>query len=217
MCNVWDIGKDPVEFYDKQLDLVQKLWDNQNELSDFVKFPDNLILKNIKSKKVPITNRLLNWKNNINTNHKDVHLAISALSPYAKWEQGYDEKDVGNDFLNKYGFFELIGPTGHYETSEMAFYVNFFDINAYYPWHNHEAEELYFIVSGKAKFECEDQDVEILSSTKTRLHKSFQPHAITTIENQVLSFVIWKNKWPFNCYMLYGFWFYWRLHGISGR
>ena len=26
---------------------VQKLWDNQKELSDFVKFPDNLILKNI--------------------------------------------------------------------------------------------------------------------------------------------------------------------------
>ena len=182
------------DIFNKAKNEVQKLWDNQNELSDFVKFPDNLILKNIKSKKVPITNRLLNWKNNINTNHKDVHLAIGALSPYAKWEQGYDEKDVGNDFLNKYGFFELIGPTGHYETSEMALYVNFLDKNAYYPWHNHEAEELYFIVSGKAKFECEDQDIEILSSTKTRLHKSFQPHAITTIENQVLSFVIWKNK-----------------------
>ena len=98
------------DIFNKAKNEVQKLWDNQNELSDFVKFPDNLILKNIKSKKVPITNRLLNWKNNINTNHKDVHLAISALSPYAKWEQGYDEKDVGNDFLNKYGFFELIGP-----------------------------------------------------------------------------------------------------------
>ena len=118
------------DIFNKAKNEVQKLWDNQNELSDFVKFPDNLILKNIKSKKVPITNRLLNWKNNINTNHKDVHLAISALSPYAKWEQGYDEKDVGNDFLNKYGFFELIGPTGHYETSEMALYVNFLDKNA---------------------------------------------------------------------------------------
>ena len=32
---------------------------------------------------------------------------------------------VGKDFLSKYGFFELIGPTGHYETSEMALYINF--------------------------------------------------------------------------------------------
>ena len=35
LCNVWDIGKDPVEFYDKQLDLVQKLWENL--IDDFEK------------------------------------------------------------------------------------------------------------------------------------------------------------------------------------
>ena len=76
----------------------------------------------------------------------------------------------------------------------MALYVNFLDKNAYYPWHNHEAEELYFIVSGEAKFESKNQKEEILSSTKTRFHKSYQPHAITTSDHQILSFVIWKNK-----------------------
>ena len=182
------------EIFDKAKNEIQNLWNNNNELSNFVKFPDNLILKNIKSKRAPVTNKLFNWREKLNTNHTDLHLAISDLSPYVNWEQGYEEKEVGKDFLSKYGFFELIGPTGHYETSEMALYVNFLDQNAYYPWHNHEAEELYFIVSGKAKFECKDQNIEILSSTKTRLHRSFQPHAITTIENQVLSFVIWKNK-----------------------
>ena len=34
----------------------------------------------------------------------------------------------------------------------------------------------------------------MLTSTQTRLHKSFESHAITTDENPVLSFVIWKNK-----------------------
>ena len=28
LCNTWDFGNDPILFYDKQLDLVQKLWDN---------------------------------------------------------------------------------------------------------------------------------------------------------------------------------------------
>ena len=67
---------------------VQKLWDNQNELSDFVKFPDNLILKNIKSKKVPITNRLLNWKDNINTNTAASHLLLKRKY-WAKSNKGY--------------------------------------------------------------------------------------------------------------------------------
>ena len=37
--------------------------------------------------------------------------------------------EVGKEFLNKYGFFELIGPTGHFETSDMALYVNFLEMN----------------------------------------------------------------------------------------
>ena len=52
----------------------------------------------------------------------------------------------------------------------------------------------YFIVSGEAKFDSNNQNEEILSSTKTRFHKSYQPHAITTSDQQILSFVIWKNK-----------------------
>ena len=182
------------DIFNKAKNEIQKLWTNHKELSNFVTFPNNLVLKNLKPQKVPVTDKLFNWNENLNTNLTELHRAISNLSPHVNWEQGYNEKEVDKDFLNKYGFFELIGPSGHFETSEMALYVNFLDKNTYYPWHNHEAEELYFIVSGEAKFESKDQDEEILSSTKTRFHKSFQPHAITTIENKVLSFVIWKNK-----------------------
>ena len=57
------------DIFNKAKNEVQKLWANQNELSDFVKFPENLILKNIKSKKVPITNKLLNWKDAITKLH----------------------------------------------------------------------------------------------------------------------------------------------------
>ena len=182
------------DIFDKAKIEVQKLWTNHKELSNFVNFPKNLVLKSLKSQKISVTDKLFNWNKNLNTKLLELHKAISDLSPYVNWEQGYNEKEVGKDFLNKYGFFELIGPTGHFQTSEMALYVNFLDKNAYYHWHNHEAEELYFIVSGEAKFESKNQNEEILSSTKTRFHKSYQPHAITTSDQQILSFVIWKNK-----------------------
>ena len=35
LCNTWDMGDDPILYYDKQLDLVKKLWDNL--LYDFEK------------------------------------------------------------------------------------------------------------------------------------------------------------------------------------
>ena len=92
------------EIFDKAKNEIQNLWNNNNELSNFVKFPDNLILKNIKSKRAPVTNKLFNWREKLNSNHTDLHLAISDLSPYVNWEQGYEEKEVGKDFLSKYGF-----------------------------------------------------------------------------------------------------------------
>ena len=173
---------------------IEKLWTKNKRLSNFVNWPKSLVLTKKPINEIKVTKKLSSWKSKGSEQVNKIHNLITNLAPYVNWDNGYREDQVSKEFLDKYGFFELIGPTGHYETSEMALYVNFLDQNAYYPWHNHEAEELYFIVSGKAKFECKDQNIEILSSTKTRLHKSFQPHAITTIENQVLSFVIWKNK-----------------------
>ena len=139
---------------------VEKLWYNNNTLSNFVKFPKNLSLINFSRNKIPVTEKLFNWNSNLESNLKELHILISSISPYVNWEQGYEENDVGKDFLNKYGFFELIGPSGHFKTTEMALYVNYLCKNAYYPWHNHDAEELYFIVSGEAKFESKNQNTE---------------------------------------------------------
>ena len=128
------------DIFNKAKNEIKKLWIDHKELSNFVTFPNNLVLKNLKPQKAPVTDKLFNWNENLNTNLTELHRAISNLSPHVNWEQGYNEKEVDKDFLNKYGFFELIGPSGHFETSEMALYVNFLDKNTYYPWHNHEAE-----------------------------------------------------------------------------
>ena len=173
---------------------IDKLWEKYEVLSNFAKLPKDLELVNFNTNKLPVTEKLSNFNSNLNSSTKDLHDAIKDLTYYVNWEPGYGEEDVGKDFLNKYGFFELIGPTGHFQTSEMALYVNYLDQNTHYPLHNHEAEELYFVLSGEAKFESENEKSEILTSTKTRFHKSYQQHAITTTNQQVLSIVIWKNK-----------------------
>ena len=173
---------------------IEKLWAKYDVLSNFTDLPKNLNLKNLKTNKLPVTDKILNFNSNMNSNTKELHHALKDLTNYVNWEPGYGEQDVGKDFLNNYGFFELIGPTGHFETSEMALYVNYLEKNTHYPLHNHEAEELYFVLSGEAKFESTNEKSELLASTRTRFHKSYQPHAITTSNQQILSIVIWKNK-----------------------
>ncbi len=181
--------------FDEVINEIHNLWVNNLELSNFVKWPKDLCLSKIKSNKVEVTNKLSKWKRKDHSSTSKIHNLISTLSPYVNWEKGYDEKEVGKKFLKKYGFFELIGPTGHFLTSKMGLYVNFLDSDTCYPWHNHEAEELYFVISGEAKFESKNEKSEILKSTNTRFHKSYQPHSITTTNEKILTFVIWKNKY----------------------
>ena len=173
---------------------IKYIWSTNQTLSNFVSLPEKIKLDNVKNNQINATTKLASWSESDVASNKKIHKIISSLSFYVKWENGYTEKDVNKNFLNNYGFFEFIGPTGHFKTSEMALYVNYLDKNTLYPLHNHEAEELYFIISGEAKFENNNGDYEILTSNKTRFHKSFEPHAITTNNKQILSLVIWKNK-----------------------
>ena len=82
------------DIFNKAKNEIKKLWIDHKELSNFVTFPNNLVLKNLKPQKVPVTDKLFNWNENLNTNLTELHRAISNLSPYVNWEQGYDENEV---------------------------------------------------------------------------------------------------------------------------
>jgi mannose-6-phosphate isomerase-like protein (cupin superfamily) len=172
---------------------IFKLWEKNLDLSNFSKLPKDLIYNNLQSNYIEPAKRLKTWKSNF-TKTENIHEIIRELTPYINWKQTYDVKDVGKSFLEKYGYFELFGPTGHFLTKKMGLFVIFFDTNNFYTWHNHEADELYFVLSGSAKFESVGDKSEILTPMKTRLHKSFQPHSLTTYNDKCLSLVIWRDK-----------------------
>ena len=169
------------------------LWSSHKNLNEFVKLPKSLKYNNIPNNKIESVKILESWEEN-DSSIKSTHKLIKEVSSHVHWKQTYDEKDVGKNFLDKFAYFELFGPTGHFLTDEMSLFVIFFDKETYYTWHNHEAEELYFVISGSAKFESKDDVPEILYKTKSRFHKSFQPHSLTTLKDKCLCFVVWRNK-----------------------
>ena len=181
----------------KLFDLLKKeifiLWPSHKNLNEFVKLPKNLKYNSIPNNKIEPVKILENWEEN-DSSIKSIHKLIKEVSPYAHWKQTYDEKDVGKNFLDKFAYFELFGPTGHFLTNDMSLYVIFFDKNTYYTWHNHEAEELYFVISGSAKFESKGDKSEILNKLKSRFHKSYQPHSLTTLNEKCLCIVMWRDK-----------------------
>lgn len=119
--------------------------------------------------------------------------AIAAVAPLAHWRQTYTEDEVGRDFLNRYGYFELIGPAGHFHSDRTRAYIAYWGAGLHYPWHLHEAEELYLILAGRALFEADGQPRALLGPGDMSYHASNQPHAMTTGGDPLLALILWRG------------------------
>lgn len=120
--------------------------------------------------------------------------AIVAAATAAYWQRTHSEAEVGRDFLERYGWFELVGPGGHFRSDQTRAYISCWGEGLYYSWHLHEAEELYFILAGSAYFEADGLEPALLGPGDTRLHASNQPHAMTTFDRPVLGLVLWRGS-----------------------
>ena len=142
---------------------------------------------------IPATGILKAWSDG----HIDVTLetcdAIRDLTDYANWQLTYTVEEVGQDFLDRYGWFELVGPEGHYRSDQIRAYIAYWGENLFYPWHLHEAEELYYILAGEALFEAEGELPVMLRPGDIRIHSSNQPHQMTTGDSPVLTLVLWRG------------------------
>lgn len=115
------------------------------------------------------------------------------MTPYAHWTRTYTEAEVGAHFLRHYGYFELVGPTGHYIDERTRAYVAYWGAGLDYDWHSHQAEELYFVVSGSGHFRSEGDDDAKLGRGGVRTHRSNQRHALRIEQDPILTFVLWRG------------------------
>ena len=79
---------------------IYQLWENNLELSNFTKLPEDLIYNDAHPNYIMPAKKLENWESNSSETMK-VHDMIKQLSPYVNWKQTYEEKNVGKSFLEK--------------------------------------------------------------------------------------------------------------------
>lgn len=142
---------------------------------------------------VPAVQFVRGWTEGNTATTAELHEAVREIADLADWRQTYSEDEVGADFLNRYGWFELVGPKGHFHSNEVRAYIAYWGENLYYPWHVHEAEELYYIIAGQALFEAEGMPPQVLGPGDIRVHSSNQPHAMTTTDSPVLALALWRG------------------------
>ncbi len=127
------------------------------------------------------------------TNAHPLARQFCAASPYAQWRETYKGSAIGDDFLNRFGCFCLIGSGGAYLSDQMGAYVVYMPPDLPYPWHHHPAEEAYLILAGSAEFHREGHAPETLSAGEISHHTPGQPHATMTADSSLIAYVVWKG------------------------
>ena len=163
-------------------------------LSEFVPWPDDLHYVPRPACPLPVIPLLQTEPGMTSPQSRALCDALIAVASHVEWRHTYTEAEVGRDFLNRFGWFELAGPDGHFITHQTRMTVGYWGPRLYYDWHQHEPEELYSVVAGQAMFRVEGQEDQALSAGGTRLHASNQPHALETGDHPVLTFVLWRGE-----------------------
>lgn len=174
------------------LEAARQLHQAHPVLAGFADWPTDLTVSDLPPEPIPATRLVGGFDLAGTETTQALTSAIAATADQVHWKLTYTEDEVGADFLARYGYYELFGPNGHFHSNQLRGYVAFWGAGLDYGWHSHQAEELYLTLAGEARFKVEGND-EIIGPGQTRLHESWQSHAMTTIDQPILTFVLWRG------------------------
>lgn len=109
------------------------------------------------------------------------------------WRQTYGVGDFGADFLQGYGWTELIGLRGPIPSTKVAVGFLLLGPGITYPPHAHEAVELYLPLSGTALWQQGAGDFAPIAPGTPIRHATWVPHAMRTGDQPLLAAYVWRG------------------------
>lgn len=183
------------DLFETALREVKAFYEASEELSNFVSFPSEDEL-NWKDREPFLINpaQLMAKDDSLDSEQfASARDALIALKDVAFWRETYRDTNIGEDFLNRFGCYELLGLEGHFDCDKTRGFIVYSDAGLYYPWHHHPAEEMYFILAGEADFATEGNAAKLLRPGNTVFHAENQPHNMQTRDKGVLAWVQWRG------------------------
>ncbi|GMG82027.1 hypothetical protein LNKW23_12400 [Paralimibaculum aggregatum] len=119
--------------------------------------------------------------------------AVLDAAPHLHWRNSYSPAQLGQDFLDRSGWFRLVSPEGPFRCASHQVSIGYWDRGLYYPRHWHEPEEIYLVLAGGARFAGEGYAPQRLGPGGTRAHASWQPHAAAMQETPLLALALWRG------------------------
>ncbi len=116
-----------------------------------------------------------------------------AAADALEWRQTYAASDFGAEFLDRYGWTELIGLRGPIPSERIACGFLMLGPGIEYPAHAHEAEELYLPLAGEALWMRDEEGFVARAPGAPVEHPSWTPHAMRTLGDPMLALYLWRG------------------------
>jgi len=114
-------------------------------------------------------------------------------APTLHWGQTYSAEDLGVDFLDRYGWVELVGTRGHFVSESLAAGFLLLGPHTHYPDHHHQAEEIYIPLTPEAEWRMGGEPFRRRAAGEVVHHDSNVPHAMRTGETPLLALYLWRG------------------------
>lgn len=179
--------------FEEARDAARALIEGVPALATFAPWPADAVLRAGAPVSVPARAQFLADKSEVAPDATRFLAAARAVAHDVEWRRSYTGEQVGEAMVERYGWFELVGPRGHFHSAQGRVFLAYFGPGLRYPWHWHEAEEIYYVVAGGAEFEAEGRAPRHLGPGDACVHLSNQPHAMTTHDVPLITLALWRG------------------------
>lgn len=180
------------DVWNRLLAEVRALHEADATLTAFCPFPQDVIPQEVTYFHIPPQD-LMERETGFKDPETPLRRAFIDAAPLAKWRETYKGTDIGDDFMNRFACYCLIGDGGAFHSDQMAAWVVYMPPYLHYPWHHHPAEEMYRVIGGEGRFMRQGLADEWLTPGDACEHASNQPHALETEGSPIMAYVIWRN------------------------
>ncbi len=87
----------------------------------------------------------------------------------------------------------MFGPAGIFRTQACRAFIGYLGPGLFYPMHDHEAKEIYLVLTGCCLFEAEGDAPADLGPGGVKFHLSDQSNAMTMADEGMLALCFWRG------------------------
>ncbi|MFD0917734.1 dimethylsulfonioproprionate lyase family protein [Pseudahrensia aquimaris] len=161
---------------------------------DFVgDFDWNLIPRNLAPNTLPVAGQLEGAAEHSSGWEKRIVEALATNRQSLHWGQNFAATDFGQAFADNYGFIEMLGTRGAYQSGDMAGGFLVLGPMQHFPSHRQVAEELCIPLTAGSYWMRDGGAFEERKVGEVIVHDSNEPHAIETPDAPLVAIYLWRD------------------------